>query len=89
MITNKIYENLDKSKPIAITLLDLAKAFDTVNHTILMKKLYYYGIRGKAYKLLENYLQNIYQKVRIDQHESDRTNVQSGYNFRPTLIHII
>ena len=33
-ITNKIYENLDKSIPIAITFLDLAKAFDTVNHKI-------------------------------------------------------
>ena len=78
MMTNKLYENLDKSKPIAITFLDLAKAFDTVNHTILLKKLYNYGIRGNAYKLLENYLQNRYQKVRIDQHESERSNVKSG-----------
>ena len=43
-ITNKIYENLDKSIPIATTFLDLAKTFDTVNHKILLDKLYNYGI---------------------------------------------
>ena len=32
LIANEIYKKLDKSTPIAITFLDLAKAFDTVNH---------------------------------------------------------
>jgi hypothetical protein len=44
---------------------DLEKAFDYVNHDILLSKLPYYGINGKAKLLLEFYLQNRYQRVHI------------------------
>ena len=40
---------------------DLQKAFDTVNHKLLLDKLQYYGIEGKTKILLESYLQNRYQ----------------------------
>ena len=44
---------------------DLEKASNSVNHDILLSKLSYYGISGKAKLLLESYLQNIYQRVHI------------------------
>jgi hypothetical protein len=44
---------------------DLEKAFNSVNHDILLSKLPKYGINGKAKLLLESYLQNRYQKVQI------------------------
>ena len=73
-----IYRNLDKSLPIAVTFLDLAKAFDTVNHKILLDKLYAYGIRGKGHQLIESYLSNRKQKVRIGSHESDLGIIDTG-----------
>ena len=44
---------------------DLEKAFDSVNHNILLSKLPHYGIRGKARLLLASCLQNRYQRVQI------------------------
>ena len=67
-----IYENIDKSKPIIVAFLDLAKAFDTVDRNIMLNKLQAYGIRGNAYKSMQSYLTNRKQKVRIDQRESEQ-----------------
>ena len=55
-ITNILYNNLDHSKPTLITFLDLAKSFDTVDHKILLDKLYCIGMRGQALDLLSSYL---------------------------------
>jgi len=49
----------DKSK-VGSIFLDLEKAFDSVNHSLLIKKLSYYG---KAKQLIESYLSNRYQRV--------------------------
>ena len=57
-ITNIIYNNLNKSKPTIATFIDLATAFDTVDHSILLQKIYEYGIRGSALELIKSYLSN-------------------------------
>ena len=45
--------------------LYLAKAFDSVNHQVLLPKMHCYGIRGKALELFESYLSSRSQPVKL------------------------
>ena len=59
-------------------VIDLSKAFDTIDHKILLHKLYNYGIRGIAHNLIESYLSNRFQSVKIDDEKSDKLQVRYG-----------
>ena len=63
---DKITSELDSGSSVVGLFLDLKKAFDTVHHDILLKKLNHYGIRGDALTLLENYLLNRNQAVKFN-----------------------
>ena len=65
-IYEKLLHNLDTGLHSCTIFLDLAKAFDSVNHSILLKKLEKYGIRGLALKLFESYLTNRSQFVKLN-----------------------
>ena len=51
-----VYDCMNKNKAIITVFLDFSKAFDTVNHDILIKKIYQYGIRGNVSKWFQSYL---------------------------------
>ena len=70
-ITENIREALDSKKPVTSVFVDLQKAFDTVNHKILLSKLEYYGIRGSINAWFKSYLYKRRQKVTINGFESE------------------
>ena len=55
--------NLLDNKKCASVFIDLKKAFDTVDHQLLCKKLEYYSICGIAYNWISDYLANHIQNV--------------------------
>ena len=54
------------------------KAFDTVSHDILLRKLEAYGIRGDTLKLFESYLKDRYQFVKLDGFKSSVSLIEFG-----------
>ena len=58
--------------------LDLSKAFDTLDHNILLDKLHYYGIGNTPLDIFKNYLTNRKQYVEIDTVKSKMGEIQTG-----------
>ena len=77
-ITEKIKESIDKKKFGCGIFIDLRKAFDTVNHNILLKKLEHYGIRGNALDWFKSYLNDRLQYVFLNGESSDRKMITCG-----------
>ena len=58
--------NIDQGLLISVVFLDLKKAFDTVDHTVLLRKLELYGITGTELNWFKSYLHNRKQSCSID-----------------------
>ena len=64
--TNEWYVNLDRKLFNLVVFIDLKKAFDTVDHQILFKKLQHYGIKGQGHSILKSYLTHRSQKCQLN-----------------------
>ena len=69
---------LDDGKCAVGIFLDFQKAFDTVDHCILLDKLHIYGIRGIAHDWFSSYLSGRLQSVMYNTHESDPMEIKCG-----------
>ena len=77
-ITEVIKESIDNGRYGCGIFIDLKKAFDTVNHRILLSKLEHYGIRGALLKWFESYLTNRTQYVFLNGVSSDTMPMSCG-----------
>ena len=77
-LVEQIASAIDGQRCCAGVFIDLKKAFDTVDHELLVEKLKVYGIRDVANKWLQNYLTNRKQYVVIDDHSSDMLDMTCG-----------
>ena len=78
LLLDKISKSLDNGEFVVGVFLDFSKAFDTVNHKILLLKLEYYGIRGTTLKWFESYLSNRSQFVTYNEEKSSMKHVICG-----------
>ena len=77
-LTEEITSALDKKKSTIGVFIDLKKAFDTIDHTLLLEKLRHYGVRGVANDWLSSYLENRLQYVSFGDTDSTLRNVICG-----------
>ena len=77
--TEKIIKNIDFSLHTCCVFVDLTKAFDTVNHAILLHKMEpNFGVRELPMKLFKSYLLNRYQCTEINNYKSSLLKVSCG-----------
>ena len=65
-LLNNIYKNMDNGMITGVLFLDLKKAFDTVDHRILLQKLSMYGISNEAVEWFKDYLSNREQSTKVN-----------------------
>jgi hypothetical protein len=92
-ITDDILDSIDESEVSILTLLDFSKAFDTVNHRLLLEKLKILGFSQIARDWVESYLTDRYQQVVVKDDCSPwakiKNGVPQGSILGPTLFNIL
>ena len=75
---DKVARDLDQGLHTMGIFLDLSKAFDTIDHRILLAKLHHYGVRGSAFDWFKSYLSNRTQFVSFNEFNSSYRNIECG-----------
>lgn len=77
-LAEEITNAMDKEHVLVSVFVDLQKAFDTLDHEILLNKLYKYGIRGVVHQWVKSYLKDRKQFVQINNTKSKYCNIACG-----------
>ena len=73
-----VTKHLENGKHVIGLYLDTKKAFDSINHSILLAKMNSYGLRGNCLNLIKDYLSNRTQSVRVNDTLSTFKNIECG-----------
>ena len=89
-VTDYILKKFSEGNLVGVVFIDLAKAFDTVDHKILLSKLNHYGIRDNEYNWFKSYLSDRYQVTLVndtqsEEHAEEPFGVPQGYVLGPLL----
>ena len=77
-LVDQIYQGFENNEFTIGIFIDLKKAFDTVNHQILLNKLEFYGVRGIPLTWIKSYLSNRQQYVDINNFRSSYKKINCG-----------
>lgn len=77
-LLSSIYKAMEEKEFLGAVFIDLSKAFDTVPHDLLLKKLEHYGVRGIALNLIQSYLSNRKQFVSLEGIKSSMQDIKIG-----------
>lgn len=80
-----IYLSINKGEPTLSIFYDLKKAFDTIDHRILLKKLEFMGFHNSALSLLTNYLSDRFQSTYVNNSLSSKLPITCGVPQGSTL----
>ena len=77
-ISLNIRDKIDQKESGVSCFIDFQKAFDSIDHRILLQKLADYGFRGPILKILEDYLKNRFQYVQVKNIKSSKLPIKFG-----------
>ena len=77
-LVDRIFSLLDEDKIPFAVFMDLSKAFDTLNHDILLHKLSYYGVKHTSLSWFQSYLSNRKQYVSFNNSKSSTSHITLG-----------
>lgn len=77
-LMNPLHEGLNNTNSVAALFVDICKAFDMVDHQLLLYKLWHIGIRGSMYNWFSSFITNRSQRVRIENCLSDSVKLAAG-----------
>ena len=86
-ITEFVRTEIDKKAQGQACFIDLQKAFDTLDHHILLKKLEDYGFRGKIFEILRDYLSDRWQYISHNGVCTEKPKIVSGVPRVPSWVH--
>ncbi|XP_063630420.1 uncharacterized protein LOC134801754 [Cydia splendana] len=70
-VVGRVLGHLEDSRQVAAIFCDLSRAFETIDHSLLLKKLFKYGVTGSFHKTISSFLENRKQRTYVLNSKSD------------------